>query len=305
MLPINLFFLFAGCRTEPQNPQLFVYNQVHMGGEVRITLYADSSLVAEAAAKSAFEKFRRLDALLSDYQAQSEVSLFNRNGKIEASEELIKILAISRQISIETDGVFDITTGPLVQIWRQSRQQGRLPSQMLTEQAKRLVGYRWLQFDVEKNHVSTRLPGVKIDFGGIAKGYACEAAIRAMAQAGVSRARVEAGGDSAFGDAPPNRPNGWRVAIQGSDRGFDVNNACVSTSGSTEQFVEIDGRRYSHLVDPRTGIGVPHQRQVTIIGHRGAMTDAWATAICIEPRLQTRLRGYQVIIIDRAEVNPN
>jgi FAD:protein FMN transferase len=286
--------------SSPALPQVFT--QVHMGVSVRLTLFSTNEESARVAAERAFARFREIDSRMSDYQQASELSQINRSlGKpMTVSDEMIRILAQARQISVETDGIFDVTVGPLIALWRKSRQSGKIHLPVEFENAKLNTGMKFLRISPQRNEIAIFKPGVRIDLGGIAKGYACHQAILETQRAGIRSAMIEAGGDLFCSEPPPGK-SGWKIQIQGTRKFLEVKSAAVSTSGSTEQFVTIDGRRYSHLVDPRTGLGIQNLRQATVIGKNGARVDALATALCIEPSLQTRLREEKVIFAERAD----
>jgi thiamine biosynthesis lipoprotein len=296
-MPITML-LGAGVLTK------FVFSQMHMGVSVRLTLFSTSQAQASSAAARAFTRFRDLDSLMSDYQNASELSQLNRSqGQLfRVSDDVMQVLVKARTLSIETDGMFDITVGPSVKLWRLARSSRQLPTDQEIAQARSFVGMQHVFLMPAAYQVRLLNPTVRLDLGGIAKGYACEQAVRQTQLAGVQSAMIEAGGDIFVSAAPPFE-RGWKIAIEGTKRTVEVIHSAVSTSGSTVQFVEIGGARYSHIVDPRTGVGLRTLRQVTTIGKDGAMVDALATAFCIEPSLQKRFRGVRVFITERRELS--
>ncbi len=265
----------------------FQYSELHMGVRVSITLYASSQTKAEAAAKSAFERFAELEAIMSDYRADSELMRLCAKagqGGVEVSAELFAVLERAKELSTKTSGAFDVTCGPVVSLWRQARQNGVLPDAELLAEARALVGYELMNLNKSNLTVTLDVPGMRLDLGGIAKGYACDAAILALKQHGVESAMIEAGGDIAVSNPPPNK-EGWEIAVRGLEHvrsaPLILDNAGLSTSGDTEQFVEIDGVRYSHIVDPRTGIGLTNRVQATVIAKDATTSDSLATALCV------------------------
>ena len=257
------------------------YAQVHMGLRVDVTVYSDSTAQADAAARAAYRRFAEIDAVFSDYRTDSEAKkLMAQAGKgpQPASYDMIKVLRMAERVSQASDGAFDVTVGPLTQLWRQSRKTLKLPDAKTLADARALVG--WQMVHVTDKTVTLDKPGMKLDFGGIAKGFACQEAMRAMRREGVTQALVVAGGDMALGDPPPGR-KGWNVEIVGRSGTIELHNCAVSTSGSTEQFVEIDGVQYSHIVDPKTGLGVRHRTQVTVIAGSGLTTDPLSKVVCL------------------------
>jgi thiamine biosynthesis lipoprotein len=177
----------------------------------------------------------------------------------------------------------DVTVGPVVALWREARRTGRLPPDSAIGRALGPVGWRNLTLDLTTRTVTLRQPGMRLDLGGIAKGYACDQALRALREAGVTRALVELGGDIAVSDPPPGS-DGWPVEVATSDSSRTVlrlAREAVSTSGDSEQFVEIGGRRYSHVVDPRTGQALTSRVGVTVIGPDGLTSDGLATLLSV------------------------
>jgi thiamine biosynthesis lipoprotein len=193
----------------------------------------------------------------------------------------------SQRLSQLSDGAFDVTVGPVVRLWRRARRTGALPPADALTRAREAVGWQKLQLDARHRTVTLTAPNMQLDLGGIAKGYAADKALGVLKRHGITRALVAASGDIAVGDPPPGKP-GWRVGVGSMDGGDNklarmllLQNAAVSTSGDLEQFVEIDGKRYSHIVDPRTGVGLTKRLQVSIIARHATDTDALATAVSV------------------------
>jgi thiamine biosynthesis lipoprotein len=220
------------------------------------------------------------------------------------SGELFEALTRAVTIARASGGAFDPTVAPLVSMWRQSRTTGRLPEAAALAAARSRVGWRQIELDGERR--AARIPdGVRLDLGGIAKGYILQDALRALASLGVRRALVEAGGDVVVGEAPPGRA-GWRIDVPGADAAFAghasrLTNAALATSGPTAQFVEIDGTRYSHVIDPRTGLGVTAPFVAHVIGDDAATADALATALAVLgpdglPTLRARFPGMVLAV---------
>lgn len=262
----------------------FEYTQIHMGGRVNLTVYAPDQATAEAAATAAFRRFAEIEQVASDYRNTSEISQLVRQPvgvPIRVSEDLATLLASSQRLARQTRGGFDITASPVVRLWREARRTGVMPSAAAMNEARARVGYRFLRFDARMRTVTLLRPDLQLDFGGIAKGYAADEALRALNMAGVSRALIQAGGDIVAGEAPPGQA-GWRVGVPGlAGTVFGLRNQALSTSGDRFQRVEIDGRVYSHIVDPRTGLGLTNRRQATVLARRGIESDALATAACV------------------------
>jgi thiamine biosynthesis lipoprotein len=186
-----------------------------------------------------------------------------------------------------TDGAFDVSISPVVRLWRKARRSRELPKAEEIKKALQRVDYRKIKLDANRRTVQLLMMGMLLDLGGIAKGYAADAALAVLRQHGITRALVAAGGDIAVGDAPPNSP-GWKVGIaplKNPDAPpthyLLLKNAGVSTAGDSEQFVEIDGKRYSHIIDPKTGLGLVGRRSVTVIAPNATTSDGLDTGLCI------------------------
>jgi thiamine biosynthesis lipoprotein len=288
----------------PQLPHEFA--QVHMGLPVRIRLYSSTEEAAGTAAAAAFARIAALDQMMSDYRPDSELRRLG-SAWSPVSRELFEVLEQSIAIADATGGAFDPTVGPLVALWREARQRHRLPEATAIDAARGLVGWRLVELDAARPAVRFAREGVSLDLGGIAKGYIIQQALQAMIPFGVTRALVEAGGDIVVGDAPPGR-DGWSIDVTGADAEFvaraaRLTNAALATSGPTVQFVEIDGVRYSHVVDPRTGLGLTNQVTARVIAANGATADALATALTVAPHTLPRIRrqfpGAAVSLVQR------
>ncbi len=259
------------------------YAEVHMGMQVEVVVYTLSKVAADQAAKAAFKRFGEIDDVFSDYLVDSEASHLMAQagrGPQPASRDMVKVLRMAKRVSAASGGAFDVTVGPLTQLWRQTRRAGRLPAPEVLLKARALVDWKAVHVSPDGKTVTLDKPGMRLDFGGIAKGYACSEAMRAMRQLGIYQALVVAGGDMALGDPPPGR-KGWRVEIVGRPGTIELADCAVSTSGSTEQYVVVDGVRYSHIIDPRTGLGLHHLTQATVIAPDGLTTDPLSKVACI------------------------
>jgi thiamine biosynthesis lipoprotein len=255
-----------------------------MGTAVRVVFYSPSPELADRGRKAAFAVMKDVDDLMSDYKPESELSRLSRaagKGPQPVSQPLFAVLQESLRTAELSEGTFDVTIGPLVRLWRRSRKELKLPSPEEVRAAKALVDYRKLVLDPAKRTAELRVEGMILDLGGIAKGYACDRALAALKEIGITRALVDTGGGMALGDPPPDKP-GWRIGMLGdSSRLLVLKNCGVSTSGDVEQFVEIDGKRYSHIIDPATGLGLTNQAMATVIAPTGLISDALDTPICI------------------------
>ena len=284
--------LVAALASPFSNPQLNAYEAVepHMGTLFRIKLYAENQTVAQHAFRAAFDRVDQLERILSDYRAESELSLITAEAvgrPVRVSEDLFRVAEASQQISAETEGAFDLTIGPLTHLWRQARHNQTLPQKQAIQAAMVHCGYQKLHLDRAARTIEFDMPQMLLDAGGIAKGYAADEALAVLGGLGLRSALVAASGDLAFGDAPPGK-SGWEIGVDSFDRAnkpftrvLTLSNAGVSTSGSSEQHLNSGGSTYSHIIDPTTGLGLQADLTVTTISRRGITADAAATAISV------------------------
>ncbi len=285
----------AGLPAGNASLERYEFSQLLMGTRARIIVYAPDETTASRAGEAAFERVRALDNIMSDYRANSELMRLSAGAggpPQPVSDDLFRVLEISEALARRSGGAFDVTVGPIVRLWREARQRHELPSQERLAEARRLVGYQKIRLDSKSHRVQLLEPGMQLDLGAIGKGYAADAALAVLRERGLSRALVAMGGDIAVGDAPPGQ-KGWRIAIAPFDSAekeptqfLELHNAGISTSGDAEQFVEIAGRRYSHVVDPRTGMALEGHRQDTIVAPNATTSDGLATAVCVLGREQ-------------------
>ena len=179
---------------------------------------------------------------------------------------------------MDSGGAFDVTLGAVTRLWREARREHRLPDAAALRDALRHCGFRKLHLDTATRTLTVDDPALRLDVGGIAKGYAADEALSALTRSGIRSALVAVSGDLAFSDPPPGL-RGWKIDAGGSVR--ELSNAAVSTSGDAEQHVDVDGRRYSHIIDPATGMGLTHSITATVIAPHGIDADGLATAVSI------------------------
>jgi thiamine biosynthesis lipoprotein len=263
-----------------------------MGVPWTITLYAASEAAGREAAAAAFAEVERLEGILSDYDETSELSRLSAAAPtvppVQVSDDLWQVLDRAVAIRDATGGAFDPTVGPLTTLWRQSRRSGALPRPDKLAAARAAVGSSKLVLDPGRRAVRLEAPGMRIDLGGIGMGYAIDRALEVCRKRGITAAMIDASGDIGVSGPPPGTP-GWRIEVvpldptaTGAERQTLVLvDAAVTTSGDARQGVEIDGIRYSHVVDPRTGIGVVGPAAVTVIANDCTTADALATAASV------------------------
>jgi FAD:protein FMN transferase len=274
-------------------PARYEFEEPHMGTIFRIALHADDQDAAITAATAAFKRVRDLEAVLSDYKATSEtMKLCVANDRepgraFSVSDDLATVLGHSLDVSELTDGAFDVTVGPLSKLWREARKSKSMPDEKPRREALAKVGWKNVELDREKKTVRLKLAGMRLDFGGIGKGFAADAALAVLKKHGCPRSLVAAAGDITVGDAPPGQA-GWTIDIEPLGPGkpkvaVRLANASVSTSGDLFQFVEIGGIRYSHLLNPKTGLGTTGFVRATVVAAHGWQADAWTKGVCLLP----------------------
>jgi thiamine biosynthesis lipoprotein len=314
----QLFFLLTFLLNCPelvsgqQKPSFIAPNHRHtfahpqMGTLFRIVAYTPDSTLARTAAAAAFVRIDELNQILSDYLPDSELNRLSATAgtgqEVRVSPDLWQVLQLSVKASELSQGAFDITVGPYVHLWRRSRRQLRLPAQEARDQAREAVGYRHLRLNPQKQTAQLLVPGMQLDVGGIGKGYAVDEALKVLQRHGISAALVDGGGNVVVSRPPPDR-KGWQVAVglagqQTADTARYLNLRCaaLASSGDLYQYVELDGQRYSHIVHPQTGLGLTHQREVTVLAPNGTTADWLSTALSVlEPiegkKLLKRVRG--------------
>lgn len=247
-----------------------------MGTQFRVTVYATDIVKARAAINAAFARAHDLDRKLSDYKPDSELNQLKR-GRNQVSDDLYTVLAYGQQVARETHGDFDVTLGPLIRLWRNARKAATLPDPKAIQEARRRTGYKSVKLHAPRT-VELKKANMQLDLGGIAKGYAAGEMLKNLHQSGFPIALIAASGDLAIGDAPPGRPAGWRVELGATGEVRELHNCGVSSSGDESQFVLINGERYSHIVNPKTGLGLRSSGMITVIAPTAMEADAWSTA---------------------------
>ncbi len=375
--------------------QRFEYSQLRMGVETRIVVYAPEEAIALRACQEAYSRISALEEKMSDYRRDSELMQVCERAVgrwVKVSPELFYVLWRAQRLAQQTEGAFDITVGPLVALWRETRRTQRLPDPQALAEARARSGWHKLQLSLSRRAVRLQTEGMRLDLGGIAKGYACDQALRVLRKHGLNRALVQMGGDLVVGDPPPslrlpsstadkgtafsftfwvntrvfqqfqpsppapllfsphprplsqwergvwlppspcgrgrggvgeglsrrrdkgfrsetctrafeveprlctltspstggteNRQTGWQIEVpalkqNGQPIFLSLQRCALSTSGSTEQYVEIEGTRYAHIVDPRTGLGLTHLVLASVRAPDGITADSLATALCV------------------------
>lgn len=269
----------------------FDFHEIQMGVSFRIVLYAPNEPSANKAARAAFDRIDQLNRIMSDYDPKSELMRLCKSAQpghpVKVSPELLFILSRSNALSRKTKGAFDVSVGPVVRLWRRARRRKQLPDPLRLAEARRQVDYRSIVIDEKTGTVTLQKTGMRLDLGGIAKGYAGDQALAVLRQRGITRAMIDGSGDIVVGDPPPGK-RGWKIGIAPLEkpdgppsRTLQLSNAAVATSGDAFQYVEIAGKRYSHIVNPKTGLGLTTRSSVTVIAPDGITADSLASAVAV------------------------
>lgn len=292
-LPV-LAILAAFCwllpRSHADELQRFSRTELHMAVEFEIVIYALDEPQANAAFTRAFSRIAELDRKLSDYSLDSELSKLSAESPspvpVKVSDDLFAVLQASQNLAAETNGAFDITIGPLTKLWRRARRQKEIPTEEAISKARGAVGYESLKLDGKEKSASLTKSSMRLDLGGIAKGFAADVALAEIKKLGLSQSLVRASGDIVAGDPPPGEA-GWKVGLAPLNpddlpRNFvHVANQAISTSGEARQHLVVNGKRYSHLIDPRSGQPLTGRMSITVIAPRGIDADSLASAVAV------------------------
>ena len=283
-----------------------------MGTQFNVIFYASDSLTAQRANASVDARMDSLNQIMSDYLDGSELNELSKtagSGKwIPVSADLFAVLQKAKTIASRSNGRFDPTLGPLTLLWRRAVRRKEFPTDRERRRARRAVGYRLMDLDSATRSVRLRRVGMRLDVGGIGQGYAIDEARKRLAEFSIKSALIDIGGDILVSDAPPGS-QGWRVSI-GSGNADDADtatiflkNAAITTSGDTYRFLEHKGRRYSHIMDPRSGLGLRHFVRVTVLAPDGYRADALTKVFSVaglrqSHRLVKRFPGVRLLILE-------
>jgi FAD:protein FMN transferase len=283
-----------------------------MGNRFEISVVSPDATWAAERIEDAIEEIRRIEKLLTTFNEESQTCQINRMAGIEpvqVDKEVYNLIERSLRISALTQGAFDITYGSIdKRFWNFDTTMTALPDPKLAKQAVRLIDYRNVILDPQDHSVFLKEKGMRIGFGGIGKGYAAECAKNILKQKGVESGIVNASGDlTTWGKQPNGKP--WTIGVANPDAGgqpfsfLEISDMAVATSGNYEKYVIINGKRYSHTIDPHTGYPVSGIKSVTIITSNAEIADAMATPITVMGvsvglDLINQMKGMACIIID-------
>ncbi|HTU24944.1 MAG TPA: FAD:protein FMN transferase [Pirellulales bacterium] len=287
----------------------FEYSRKKMGADFNLVLYAENQAAADRAAEAAYHRVDELNMIFSDYEPDSELSRLSAasptKSPVKLSPELFAILSRAQALSAASEGAFDVTVGPYVRLWRKARRAHAMPEREALAKARESVGYKFLVLDPAAHTASLSRGGMILDLGGIAMGYTVDDVLKVLAEHGIRQALVDGSGDIGLGDPPPGKP-GWSIEVAASADGQPsrfvvLARMAITTSGDLFQHVEIDGVRYSHIVDPKTGIGLTDRSSVTLIAPDCLSADSVTKAIAVNGperglKMVAEIPGAEVLI---------
>jgi thiamine biosynthesis lipoprotein len=263
-----------------------------MGTVAHVKALADSGQTAENCIKAATKQFEQIEKFFSDKRSDSEISRVNReafNGSVKLSGEVYQLIKTSITFSELSGGAFDITIGPLVDLWKQAGDANSLPGDEQIKEACSKVGFKKLILDDANSTVRFAVEGMRLDFGGIAKGYAVDLAVEAMKSSGATSGMVDIGGNIRCFGRPPKGKEDWIIGVQNPDltspqqviMTLKLDDKSVATSGNYQRFVTVSSKRFSHIIEPRTGKTIEGLSSVTIITERATDADALSTSVTV------------------------
>lgn len=281
-----------------------------MGTVVEITLIAKDQKEAEKASLQAFQEIKRIEQLMSPWREGGDVFRINRSSGrewVKVSAETLYVIKKSIEVSEQSNGGFDITMGPLIELWRVSRERGYPPSEEELKRSLDLVAFRNILISPD-GKIFLKKEGMSIDLGGIAKGYAVDRAFEVLKRLGYKHMIVNAGGDLRVEGTKFGQP--WSIGIQdprNSERiiaKISLTEGAIATSGDYEKYFIYQGKRYHHILNPRNGLPAEGCRSVTVLSREGVLADAMATAIFVllpenGYSLCQNTEGIDCLIIDK------
>jgi thiamine biosynthesis lipoprotein len=291
ILSIPLFSFGCSSGISLRDSTTVHFTRALMGTQFKITLSSADTLNAHIAADSAFQVAHLLEEKFSDYDPNSELSRLSefagQDTLVPVSRDLFDVLHKARTVGEASQGAYDPTIGALTRLWRRGIRRQTLPDSVWVERASATVDYTALTLDSSGSAVSLGIPGMRLDLGGIAKGFTADRMMAVLNSAGFGTALVDAGGDIVAGQMPPG-DRGWVVSIPEVDRSAAVvrvpvriTDLAIAMSGDTYRYLETDSLRFSHIIDPHSGYGLTHRRLVVTIADCGAIADALASALSV------------------------
>ena len=280
----------SGTANSEDELQLYRQSASHMGTQWHIALYSRSPSAANTAFAAAWDEIAAVDRDLSNYSVDSELNELCRSSPhenpIPVGEHLWTVLHTANALSRESNGAFDVTIGPVSKLWRRARRQKKMPAAEDLQKARQPVGHQLIEFgNAKRRNVRLTKGDMKIDLGGIAKGYAVDVAMLRLKELGIESALVNGGGDLAVMGTTPEH-DGWELEVANLDprraaKRLVLKDAAIATSGDAWQYVAIDGKRYSHIIDPKTGLGTTNRKSVSVVARDCMTADSLASALCV------------------------
>lgn len=276
------------------------FTHLQMGTQFRLVFYESDSVKAQRLAKTCWQRLDELNLIMSDYRSDSEImqvcAQYTTKEWITVSNDLFCVIAASQRASELTNGLFDSTISPFTKLWRRTKRTAVLPTREQLKLAREGVGYQFVELDSVSRSIRFLKPDMRLDLGGIGKGFALDELLKFLKNESVSSALIEAGGSILLGDSPPDE-NSWKITI--GEKEYGLSNCGISTSGDRFQFVEIAGKRYAHILDPRTGLGFHNPHEVTVIAGNATVADWASTAAYLmddtDRKALGRLTGITII----------
>ncbi|MCO5230586.1 MAG: FAD:protein FMN transferase [Chitinophagales bacterium] len=281
---VLILFLFSGTHLLAQVTVKKV--MVLMGSMFDITVIAEDSIKAEYYIQSAVDEMSRIEYLISDWKPQSQISEVNKNAEIrpvKVDKEVFDLTQRAIQFSIASDGAFDISFASMDKIWKFDGEMEQLPDAATIQKAKEKIGYQNIILNSEESTIFLKLPGMKIGFGATGKGYAADRGREILQAQGVLSGIVNASGDMAIWSEKKR----WKIGVaspkggQRSLKVISIKNGAVTTSGDYNKYIEIDGKRYSHIINPKTGMPVTGLVSVTVFGDSAEVANGLSTSIMV------------------------
>ena len=308
LLPFVL--LLTGCQDAPK-PERIEVTRPLMGTLFKVITHTTDRPQARDDIESALDRAADFALRATDYDPESELNRLTRaplGTPVEVSPDLFQVLLLARDISRQSDGLFDPTYGPLTHLWRETARTGQPPSPEEVEAARRRCGIEHLTFDEADQTITFHLEKMQLDLGGIAKGYAADLIFDSLLEKGYPQTLVAAAGDIRVGDPPPDK-DAWTIGLRtfrlAPTDSISLHNAAISTSGDLFQSVNTGDQTYSHLIDPRTGLGLTTRRAASVVLPQAKLTDPLATVACLADDPRRLLKDHPEASLRVVSEDPN
>ena len=298
-----ILFTLISWATVAQPLQRYTFDRGLFGTEFRQIFYAPNDSVAQHVRRAVDARMDSLNVVMSDYLDGSEINRLSATAGsgqwVAVSPDLFDILSQAAAIAKASNGLFDPTVGPLSQLWRRAVRRQLFPTKPELRKAHERVDYRLIELK-KPGFVRLKKPGMRLDVGGIGQGYAIDEGLKVLQQLGIKSALLDIGGDILVSDPPPGE-RGWRILIgtAADTTTLLLRHVGITTSGATHRYLEHNGKRYSHLMNPRTGLGLLHHAETTVLAPDGTQADALTKVFSVagirkSKRLVKRFPGVTV-----------